>query len=71
MEIKPHPNEKRYYSILCSMSPEQKIKKVFELNALGKELCINGLRMKYPEMNDEEIHALYLKIAAQCHNRNY
>jgi len=71
MDTKKHPNEKQYYDILRSMSPEQKLKKVFELNKLGKELRIAGLRMKYPELNDNEIHTLYIKTIELCHNRNY
>ena len=71
MDIKTHPNDKQYYKILRAMNPEQKLKRVFELNALGKELSIAGLRMKHPDLNNDEIHALYLKIIEQCHNRNY
>ena len=71
MDIKPRPNHARYLEILRSMTPEQKVLKVFELNALGKELCLAGLRVRHPGMDEKEIHRLYRKTADACHNRNY
>ena len=71
MDIKPRPNHRRYIEILRAMSPEQKVLKVFELNALGRELCLAGLRMRHPGMDEKEIYKLYLKTIESCHNRNY
>lgn len=71
MNPKPFPNRARYLEILRSMSAEQKVGKVFELNNIGKELVRTGLRSKHPQMNEPERHALYLKTLEACHNRNY
>jgi hypothetical protein len=71
MNAKPYPNRKRYHDVLRKMSPEQKVKKMFELNALGKELILAGLQTKYPEMDKNERHTLFLKTIMACHNRNY
>ncbi len=71
MEIKKRPNHSHYLDILRKMSPEQKVQKVFELNAFGKNLRLQGLRMTHPELNEKELEKLYLKKIESCHNRNY
>jgi hypothetical protein len=70
MDIKPRPNQHRYIEILRSMTPEQKVLKVFELNALGKELCLTGLRMRHPGMDEKELHRLYLKTKVAAARNN-
>jgi hypothetical protein len=71
MDIKTRPNHRRYLEIMRSMTPEQKVLKIFELNTLGKELCLAGLRMRHPGMDEKEINKLYLKTIKACHNKNY
>jgi len=71
MDIKPRLNHSRYLEILRKMTPEQKVCKVFELNALGKEFALAGIRARHPEMTDREVHETYLKSVGICHNRNY
>jgi hypothetical protein len=70
-DLKPRPNQSRYIEILRGMSAEQKVLKMFELNRLGKELCLAGLRSRHPDKDETEINKLYLKVAEECHNRNY
>jgi hypothetical protein len=53
------------------MSPEEKLDKVFELNAFGSQLFKTGLAARFPEKSEEEIHQLFLQHIAQCYNRNY
>ena len=71
MDIKPRPNHARYLAILRAMGPEQKVQKVFELNAMAKELCLQGLRQRNKGSSERELLDLYLKTIEPCHNRNY
>ena len=71
MDPKPRPNHQAYLQILRSMTPEQKLAKVFELSELGKSLFRDGLRLRFPEASPEELHQIFLDRLAKCHNRNY
>lgn len=71
MNPKPRPNHRRYLEILSRMTPEQKLNKVFELSAFAKELFIQGLRERFPDLPADEFRTLLLERLAQCHNRNY
>ena len=71
MHTKPRPNHGLYISVLRGMSPEQRLRKVFELSEFTKSLFLHGLRRRYPHLSDEEIRSIYLQRVAKCHNRNY
>ena len=71
MNPKPRPNHRLYLNILSRMTPEQKLKKVFELSAFAKELFIQGLRERFPSLPPDEFKALLLQRLKKCHNRNY
>jgi hypothetical protein len=45
--------------------------KAFELTAFSKELFLNGLRKRFPDLTEEELHRIYLERLKKCHNRNY
>ena len=68
---KSRPNHHVYLEVLRSMTPEQKLLKVFELSKLGKDLFREGLRKRFPDATPEELHQLFLKRLEKCHNRNY
>jgi hypothetical protein len=70
MDIKPRPNHSRYLEILRSMSPDKKLQKVFELNALAKALRMERLRGDHPEMTEHELSKLYVNEILRCHNRS-
>ena len=53
------------------MTPEEKLRKVFELSELGKTLFLQGLRKRFPEASPEELHRIFLDRLEKCHNRNY
>ncbi len=46
MIIKQHPNHDLYMQTLKSMTPEQRLKKDFELSAITKKLFLHGLKKK-------------------------
>ncbi len=71
MDPKPRPNHQQYLRILANMTPEQKLLKAFELSRMAKELFLEGLRQRFPELSEEELRHLYLQRLAKCHNRNY
>ncbi|HET6247057.1 MAG TPA: hypothetical protein VFE47_05100 [Tepidisphaeraceae bacterium] len=71
MDPKPRPNHRLYLQVLKRMTPEQRLKKAMELSELGKRLFLHGLRKRFPQATDAEIHTLYLKRLERCHNRNY
>ncbi len=71
MDPKPRPNHQRYIEMLRAMTPGQRLQKAFEMSAFTKALFTAGLRKRFPHLNEEEFHALWLKRLALCHNRNY
>jgi len=68
---KPNPNHAIYLQILKKMTPEQRIKKAFELSDMAKQLFLEGLRKRFPEKSNSEIKEIYLERIKLCHNRNY
>lgn len=60
-----------YLETLRRMTPSEKFNKVMELNELTKSLFKQGLRKRFPEKTEEEIHTLFLKRLEKCHNSNY
>jgi hypothetical protein len=71
MDLKPRPNHVRYIRVLQGLSPEQRLKKAFELSKMSKDLFLVGLRRRFLNKSDEEIKLVYLERIAKCHNRNY
>ncbi|MBC8108726.1 MAG: hypothetical protein H7Z14_19235 [Anaerolineae bacterium] len=53
------------------MTPDQKVQKAFELSEFAKQVFLDGLRDRHPELSESELHRLALKRLARCHNRNY
>jgi hypothetical protein len=74
MQIVP---EKRLLKLFGStgegdMDPnEQRLMKAFELSAFTKALLEEGLRKRFPDLSEEELHRVFLERLARCHNQNY
>lgn len=68
---KPQPNHRRYLAVLRRMTPGQRLAKAFELSAMTKDLFRQGLRQRFPNLDDAAFHKLYLERLSKCHNRNY
>jgi len=62
---------KKYIEIIRKMSPENRLRKCFELNELTKKLFVTGLKSRFPECSEEEIKEIYLKRIGKCRNLNY
>ena len=60
-----------YLDVLRQMTPQQRLKKAFELSDFTKRIFKQGLRDRYPRLSEEALQKLYLERLAKCHNRNY
>ncbi|MBC8387133.1 MAG: hypothetical protein ISS13_01615 [Actinobacteria bacterium] len=64
-------SHREYIKIIRRLTPEEKLKKCFELNELTKKLFLTGLKNRFPNLSQEEIKKLYLKRINKCHNLDY
>jgi hypothetical protein len=71
MDLKPRPNHRLYLNVLRSLSPEQRLRKAFDLSAFAKALFVEGLRKRFPHVTGAEFKRILLDRLARCHNRNY
>jgi hypothetical protein len=69
MDPKPRPNHGEYLQALRAMTPDQRLRKAFELTQLGRSLFVEGLRRLHPGMPEDQLRRLYLDRIAKCHNR--
>ena len=68
---KPRPNHAVYVRVLRAMTPEQRLRKAFELGATARAMFEHGLRRRFPELGDAVLAALVRERLDRCHNRNY
>jgi hypothetical protein len=71
MSIKPQPNHSTYLRLLRRMSPEQRLRKALELSDFAKQLFIQGMRKRFPDLPEGEFRALVRRRLDKCHNRSY
>lgn len=71
MDPKPQPNHAIYLQVIRNMTPEQRLKKAFELTEMTRRVFKQGLRDRFPERSEAEIHQIFLQRLDLCHNRNY
>ena len=60
-----------YIRALRRLTPEQRLLKAFDMTEFARDLFKQGLRRRFPELSEEELHQLYLKRLEKCHNRNW
>lgn len=68
---KPRTNRAIELAILRGMTPEERIAQAFKLTERARRLMMQGFRNRFPELSDHELHQLYLKRLARCHNQNW
>ncbi len=68
---KPRPNHAVYLRVLRAMTPEQRLRKAFDLGASTRALFEHGLRQRFPGLRDAEFGRLVRERLDRCHNRNY
>lgn len=67
--MKKRPNHRLYVQILRRMSPEERLRKTFELSEFTRVLFRNGLRRRHPDMPESELEALYRRRLERTRNR--
>ncbi|REJ64687.1 MAG: hypothetical protein DWQ31_20575 [Planctomycetota bacterium] len=65
---KPRPNHQRYLAVLRSMTPEERLRKAWELTETARMLMREGIRHRHPDLSEAEVHEIYLREMARCHN---
>jgi len=68
---KAQPNRAIYLETLRRMTPEQRLAKAFELTDMSREALRAGLRQRFPDATDEELHAIYLERLARCQGKDF
>jgi hypothetical protein len=68
---KPRPNHAAYLRVLRGMTPEQRLRKAFELTASACALFELGLRRRFPALDEAAFARLLRERLDRCHNRNY
>jgi hypothetical protein len=53
------------------MGPSGRLRKALELSEMTKRLFKEGLRRRFPEKSDAEIHKLFLERLMRCQNHNF
>jgi hypothetical protein len=71
MNDKPRPNHRLYIQILRRMTPEQRLRKAFELSEFARQLFTEGLRRRFPSLPEPEFRKLLQERLDKCHNRNW
>jgi hypothetical protein len=71
MDIKPRPNHARHLDVLRRMTPAQRLEKAFELSEFARKLFLTGLRKRFPNVTEQELHRIALTRLEACRNRNY
>jgi DNA-binding PadR family transcriptional regulator len=69
MDPKPRPAHGEYIRALRRMTPEQRLRKAFELTELGRALFADGLRRRHPGLPESELRRKFLSRLEQCHNK--
>ncbi|HEY8485080.1 MAG TPA: hypothetical protein VIL13_10745 [Longimicrobiales bacterium] len=67
--MKKRPNHRLYVEILRRMSPEERLRKAFELSDFTRTLFRVGLRRRYPEMPESDLEALYRRRLERSRDR--
>jgi hypothetical protein len=68
---KPAPNHAVYLRVLRAMTPEQRLRKAFELGAGARALFAHGLKQRFRALDDVSFARLLRERLERCHNRNY
>ena len=69
--MKARPNHRQYLQIIRRMTPEERLRKAFELSEFSRALFVRGLRRRFPDLPPEEFSRLVLARLEKCHNRTF
>lgn len=68
--MKPRPNHQRYIRVLRRMTPEDRLRKAFELSDFAGALFVRGLEKRFPDLDPDGFRELLLSRLEKCHNRS-
>ncbi len=68
---KPDPNHDIRIRALARMTPEQRLAKACELSDMVRALFKEGLRARFPDMPEAELHKLYLERLKLSYDRQW
>jgi hypothetical protein len=68
MAQKPQPNKAIYFEVLRSMSPTDRLMKAFELTEMTRTLFRAGLKRRFADKSENELHDIYVKELLKCDN---
>ena len=68
--MKPRPNHQRYIRVLRGMTPEQRLRKAFELTDFSRALFVHGLKRRFPDRSPEAFEELVRRRLEKCRNRS-
>ena len=71
MDIKPRPNHRIYIETLRKMTPEQRLNVAFDLSEFSRSLFKQGLRERFPDLDEQAFHKIYIERIAKCYNNSY
>ena len=71
VNLKKDPGHLAQLQIIRRMTPEQRLMQAFELSQFTRDLLRQGLRTRFPDLSEAELHKLYLERLDRCHNQNY
>ena len=71
VDPKQQLNHRRYLEALDRMTPEQRLKKAFELSDMTRRLVMQGIRQRFPDASPEQLRDVLLTILERCRNNNY
>lgn len=60
-----------YLRILARMTPGEKMLRAMELSDMGRRMLKDALRRSFPQLDEAQLHQLFLERLELCHNRNY
>lgn len=68
--MKPRPNHRRYILVLRRMTPEDRLRKAFELSDFARALFVRGLEKRFPDLGPDALRELVMGRLEKCHNRS-
>jgi len=58
-------------AVLHRLSPAKRLELAFDLSDFSRELFLQGLRKRFTDKTEEEIHRIFIERIDKCHNENY
>lgn len=64
--MKNRANHRLYLEILRGMSPEERLRKAFDLSDFSRALFVHGLRHRFPDLSSSQFAELVRQRLEKC-----